>query len=86
MGILSWIIVGLLAGWLAEKVTGSNHGLLTNLLVGIVGAFVGGFLFSTVLGFSYTEGLSLGSIAVATVGAIVLLWLVGMMRGNRRLT
>ena len=57
-----------------------------NLLVGIVGAFLGGFLFSTVLGFSYTEGLSLGSIVVATVGAIVLLWLVGMMRGNRRLT
>lgn len=84
MGILSWIIVGILAGWLAEKITGSDHGLLTNLLVGVIGAFIGGFLFSTILGFSYTEGLSLGSILVATVGAVVLLWLLGVMGGRRR--
>ncbi len=84
MGILSWIIVGILAGWLAEKITGSDHGLLTNLLVGVIGAFIGGFLFSTILGFSYTEGFSLGSILVATVGAVVLLWLLGVMGGRRR--
>lgn len=85
MGILSWIIVGLIAGWIAEKVTGSNHGLLTNLLVGIVGAVIGGFLFHTVLGFSYSNGLSIGAIVVATVGAIILLWLFGMVRNRRTL-
>ena len=44
MGIIAWIIVGILAGWIAERVTGSDHGLLTNLIVGLVGAFIGGLL------------------------------------------
>jgi uncharacterized membrane protein YeaQ/YmgE (transglycosylase-associated protein family) len=52
MSILAWIVVGLIAGWLAERITGRNHGLLTNLVVGIVGAFVGGFLISSLRGFA----------------------------------
>jgi uncharacterized membrane protein YeaQ/YmgE (transglycosylase-associated protein family) len=85
MSILAWIIVGLIAGWLAERITGRNHGLLTNLIVGIVGAFVGGFLFSSLLGFRYEEGLNLPSIVVATVGAVVLLALLGGFRTRRTL-
>lgn len=85
VGILSWIIVGIVAGWLAEKITGSNHGLLTNLGVGVVGALLGGFLFNSVLGFSYTRGLTLGSILVATVGAVLFLYLLGWARGRRTL-
>ena len=42
MSIIAWLVVGILAGWLAERITGRNHGLLTNLIVGIVGAFIGG--------------------------------------------
>ena len=68
MSILAWIVVGIVAGWLAERLTGRSHGLLTNLIVGIVGAIVGGFLFSTLLGFEYARGLNLASILVATVG------------------
>lgn len=43
MSIFAWIIVGLIAGWLAEQFTGRSHGLVTNLIVGVVGALVGGF-------------------------------------------
>jgi uncharacterized membrane protein YeaQ/YmgE (transglycosylase-associated protein family) len=75
--------VGLIAGWLAERITGRNHGLLTNLLVGVIGAFVGGFLFTTVLGFRYEAGFNLPSIVVATVGAVVLLALTSGFRTRR---
>jgi uncharacterized membrane protein YeaQ/YmgE (transglycosylase-associated protein family) len=56
---------------------------LTNLIVGIVGAIVGGFLISTLLGFEYTRGLNLASIVVATVGAVVFLFLLDLVRGRR---
>ena len=79
MDLLLWILVGVVAGFLAEKVTKTPMGLLMNLLVGLLGAFVGGFLFSLV-GADDTGGSLLGSIAVATVGAIVLLLLVNAVR------
>ena len=85
MSILGWIVVGILAGWLAEWITGRNHGLLTNLIVGIAGAFIGGFIFSNLLGFRYAEGFNLPSIVVATVGAVVLLAIVGAFQSRRSL-
>jgi uncharacterized membrane protein YeaQ/YmgE (transglycosylase-associated protein family) len=85
MSILAWIIVGIIAGWLAERITGRNHGLLTNLVVGIVGAFLGGFIFSSLLGFRYGEGFNLPSIVVATVGAVLLLAVTGGFRQRRTL-
>jgi uncharacterized membrane protein YeaQ/YmgE (transglycosylase-associated protein family) len=84
VSILAWIVVGLIAGWIAEQITGREHGLLTNLLVGIIGAFVGGFLFSTLLGFEYREGFNIASIVVATVGAIVFLFILSWFRGEQR--
>ncbi|HVL72237.1 MAG TPA: GlsB/YeaQ/YmgE family stress response membrane protein [Beijerinckiaceae bacterium] len=83
MSILAWIVVGIIAGWLAEKIMGRDHSLLTNLIVGIIGAFVGGFLLSTLLGFRYTEGFNLASILVATLGAVVFLFLWGLISGRR---
>jgi uncharacterized membrane protein YeaQ/YmgE (transglycosylase-associated protein family) len=83
MSILAWIVVGIIAGWLAEKITGSNHGLLTNLIVGILGAFIGGFLMSNLFGYRYTEGFNFASILVATLGAVVLLFILGLVRGRR---
>ena len=77
MSIIAWIVVGILAGWLAERITGRNHGLILNFVVGIVGAFVGGFLVSTLLGFQYAQGFNLPSIVVATLGAIVFLAVFG---------
>jgi uncharacterized membrane protein YeaQ/YmgE (transglycosylase-associated protein family) len=83
MSILAWIVVGIVAGWLAERITGRSHGLLTNLFVGIIGAFIGGFIFSSFLGFRYEEGFNMPSIVVATVGAVVLLATFGGFRSRR---
>ena len=80
MSILAWIVVGIIAGWLAERFAGRRHGLLTNLFVGIIGAAIGGFIFSSLLGFRYEEGFNLPSIVVATVGAVVLLAIFGGIR------
>jgi uncharacterized membrane protein YeaQ/YmgE (transglycosylase-associated protein family) len=80
MRFLAWIVVGIIAGWLAERITGRSHGLLTNLFVGIVGALLGGFIFSSLLGFRYGEGFNVPSIVVATVGAVLLLAIFGGTR------
>ena len=79
VGFLAMLVIGVLAGWIAEKITESRHGLLTNLLVGICGAFVGGKLAELfaipVFGFFRT-------LAAATVGAVLLLFLWRRLRGQ----
>ena len=71
VGFFGMLIIGILAGWIAEKVTASDHGLLTNLLVGIAGSFVGGTL-ARLMNLQF-EGW-LGTLLVAAVGAILLLF------------
>jgi uncharacterized membrane protein YeaQ/YmgE (transglycosylase-associated protein family) len=78
MGIFSWIIIGLLAGWLAAKVTESPHGLLRNLSVGLVGSLIGGFLF-TKLGLQVVPDFW-GELITAVIGAIVLLFVSQAVR------
>ncbi len=79
MNLLWFLIVGLIAGWLAGLlVKGGGFGLIGDLVVGVIGAFLGGFLFST-LGVSAGGGL-IGSIIVATIGAVVLLFLVRLIK------
>ena len=73
MGIIAWIIIGIVAGWLAEQIMGRNHGLLTNLIVGVVGALIGGFLANNLLGVDAAGNWIVGVI-VATIGAVVLLF------------
>ena len=82
VSIVGAVIIGILAGWIAEQVMGREHGMLTNLIVGIVGAFLGAFLASA-LGIGFAGFW--GSLLVSTAGAIVLLFLVGMLRGRRAL-
>lgn len=82
MGLLSWLIVGLIAGWLAEQVSGRDHGLLENLVVGVIGALIGGFLFTTILGFPYARGLNVTTVFIATIGAIILLMLKDWARNR----
>jgi uncharacterized membrane protein YeaQ/YmgE (transglycosylase-associated protein family) len=86
MNVIACIVVGIIAGWLAERIMGRNHGLLTNLIVGVIGALIGGFLTSSLLGLRYDEGLNLASIAVATLGAIILLAIFGGARTSRPLS
>ena len=75
MGIIAWIVLGLIAGFIASKIyVGSGQGLLLDIVLGIVGAVVGGFLF-TALGATGITGFNIWSMIVATIGAIVVLWL-----------
>lgn len=77
-GLIAFLVIGLVAGWLGGKIMKSGgFGLIGNMVVGILGAFVGGFVFNT-LGVS--AGGMIGSIATATVGAILLLFFVGLVK------
>lgn len=83
MGILAWIIVGLIAGWLAGQIMkGSGYGLIGDLVLGLVGAIVGGWLFGLVAPAAEPSGF-IGSIVVATIGAVVLIFIVRAVRGGR---
>ena len=74
MGILSWIILGLIAGFIASKIVNkSGEGVIMDIILGIVGGVVGGWLFSF-FGEGGVTGFNISSLAVAVVGAIVVLW------------
>jgi uncharacterized membrane protein YeaQ/YmgE (transglycosylase-associated protein family) len=78
-GLIWWIVVGLIAGWLAGKVMkGGGFGVLMDILIGMVGAVIGGWLFG-ILGVYPGFGL-IGSILVAFVGACLLLWIVRLIK------
>ena len=84
MGLLSWIIVGLVAGWLANQVMRGGRGtLVTDIVVGIVGGLVGGFLATQLFGVpNAVNGINIGSIVVAFLGAIVAIWLIRALPGR----
>jgi uncharacterized membrane protein YeaQ/YmgE (transglycosylase-associated protein family) len=84
MNLLAWIIVGGIAGWLASLVVrGTGLGILGDILVGIIGAVVGSFLLTLVLPGSFTfTGLSWGSLVIAFIGAVILLFVVRLVRGR----
>lgn len=85
MGIISWLILGLIAGFIASKIV--NHtgsGIIIDILLGVVGAFVGGFLFSF-FGAGGVTGLNLYSALVAVIGAVVVLFVYHMLVGRRRI-
>jgi uncharacterized membrane protein YeaQ/YmgE (transglycosylase-associated protein family) len=75
------IILGAIAGWIAEKIMKTNTGLLMNIVVGIVGALIGNFLFDMLIGRS-GEGSVIGQLVVAVIGACILIWIVRMVRGR----
>jgi uncharacterized membrane protein YeaQ/YmgE (transglycosylase-associated protein family) len=84
MDILTWIIVGLVAGVLASVVMGgTGYGIVGDIIIGIVGAFVGGWLFRQ-LGVSSPLGGLPGTIFVAFIGAVVLLFVLRLIRGAGR--
>ncbi len=83
-GILVWIVVGGLAGWVASKIVGTDkhQGALGNIVVGIIGALVGGFLIGLLGGAGFT-GLNLWSFLVALLGAVVLLFIWKAITGRK---
>lgn len=83
MGILSWIVVGAIAGFLANMLMGSRTGLLMMVVLGIVGGVVGGFIATSVLKMGSVDGINVESIVIATLGAILVVLVVGFMNGSR---
>jgi uncharacterized membrane protein YeaQ/YmgE (transglycosylase-associated protein family) len=85
MNIFLWIIFGALAGWIASIITGKNKrmGAIANIVVGVIGAFIGGYIMDF-FGAEGVTGFNLPSLIVAIVGAVVLLWFVGLFIRRRR--
>lgn len=86
MGILVWLIVGGVVGWLASIImrTDAQQGILLNVVVGIVGALLAGFVVSPMLGIgTINQGISLETFLVSLVGAVILLAIVNLFRRGR---
>ena len=85
MGFVAWIVVGAIAGFLANQVVGSGEGLLRMIVLGIVGALVGGYVAANVLKNGSVTGINVESIAISTLGAIVVVLLAKLLSGSRGL-
>jgi uncharacterized membrane protein YeaQ/YmgE (transglycosylase-associated protein family) len=85
MGILSWIVVGLIAGWLAGLVVkGGGYGILGDMILGIVGALIGGFIAYTLFHIADpVNGINVTSIVIAFIGAVIVIWLLRALGGRR---
>ena len=84
VGLIGTLIIGGLAGWIAEKVMKADHGLIMNIIIGIIGSYIGAFL-ANALGIRLGEifqGWFVGNLIVAAIGAIVLLWVVRLIRSR----
>lgn len=81
MGIIAWIIIGALAGWIASKITGkdSEMGAGANIIVGIIGGFIGGFIIN-LLGGQGITGFNVWSLLVAVFGAVICIWIAQMFK------
>jgi uncharacterized membrane protein YeaQ/YmgE (transglycosylase-associated protein family) len=82
MSIIAWIVIGALAGWLASIVTGRNKSMnwLENIVAGVVGALVGGFLYGLLTDSDFTAGFDIGTVIVATLGAILVVIVYSAIR------
>lgn len=79
MGLIAWIIIGAFAGWVASVITKSNTGIAWDLVLGIAGALVGGFLM-TLFGQSGITGFNFYSLVVAIIGAVVIVYIGRLLR------
>jgi uncharacterized membrane protein YeaQ/YmgE (transglycosylase-associated protein family) len=83
MTILAWIIVGAVAGFIANLLMGSREGLLMMIVLGIVGGLVGGYVAANVLKIGNVDGINVESIAIATVGAVAVVFIARVLSGSR---
>ena len=81
MGIISWVIIGGLAGWIGSMITKDNEemGFFKNVTVGIIGAFIGGFVFNIIGGYGIT-GFNIWSLIVSVIGSVILLSIINMFK------
>lgn len=85
MGIIAWIVLGGLAGWIASKIAGTNdqQGWVANIVIGMVGAMLGGFIFD-LLGGSGVTGFNIWSLLVAVIGALVFISILRAFSGRQK--
>jgi uncharacterized membrane protein YeaQ/YmgE (transglycosylase-associated protein family) len=83
MTLLAWLVVGAIAGFLASIITGSREGLVMMVVLGIVGAIVGGWVATDLLKIANVTGINTTSVIVAVVGALIVIFVVGSL-GTRR--
>lgn len=83
MSFIAWIVVGAIAGFLANLVMGSGEGLIMMVILGIVGAVAGGYVAQNVLKLGSVTGINIESIVIATIGAIVVVLLARLLSGRR---
>lgn len=79
MSIIYWIVIGLVAGFVASQIMKSKSDLITNLIVGVVGSVIGGFLAGQL---GIAAGGLIGSLVIATVGAVVLIWALRIIKSR----
>jgi uncharacterized membrane protein YeaQ/YmgE (transglycosylase-associated protein family) len=84
MGWIAWIVVGAIAGFLANQIMGSREGLLLMIVLGIVGGLLGGYVAASVLKIGSVNGINFESIVIATVGAIAVIFIARLANGSRR--
>jgi len=85
MGLIGWIILGALAGWLASLINKTNReqGWIGNIVLGVIGAIVGGFLWNLITNSDGSADFTLGSLIIAVVGALIVSYLFTLMTGKR---
>ena len=83
MGIIAWIVLGAIAGWITNMIMGGKEGVLATIILGIVGAVVGGWLAGTVLKVADVTGINIESIIVAVVGAVIVVAVYRAVMGRR---
>jgi Transglycosylase associated protein. len=74
MGILSWIVLGAIAGYVANMIAGGGEGVIMTIIVGIVGGLLGGFVFTNVFHIGTANGFTIENVLIAIAGAVVVLW------------
>ena len=85
MDFIAWIVVGAIAGFLANQVMGSREGLVMMVVLGIVGGLVGGWLAANVFKMGSVDGINLESILIATLGAILVVFVANFATGKGRM-
>lgn len=83
MGIIAWIILGAIAGWLTNMIMGGKEGVLATIILGIIGAVVGGYVAGTVFKVADVTGINVESIVVAVIGGVIVVAVYRMLIGRR---
>jgi len=86
MGIIAWIVLGAIAGFITNLIMGGGEGVVLTVILGIVGAVVGGWLAGTVLNVADVTGINIESIVVAVIGGVIVVAVYRMMEGRRTTT